>query len=435
MTPDDAVRRDHRYVWHPWSPAAPPGSRMLLARGEGYHVWDVHGRRYIDGIASALNASVGHRHPVLRAAVAEQVDRLCHMDLSVGGHEPSGLLAERIAGLMPAALDRTMFVNSGSEAAEAAVRIAVDYWAQLGRPRRRLVTFVRGYHGSTVLCQSLSGLTHTAHPMRDPVPVTRLRLPLPARELREPAGLAALLAELDRALWTDGGPEDVAAVVVEPLLNVGGGVVLPAGFLRGLAERCARTGALLVLDEVFTGFGRTGRMFGFQHDGVRPDIVMTSKGLSGGYLPIGAVTTTGAVYDTFRDGPSHGRIHYGHTTSGHAVACAAGLATIDVIERDGLVGRAEELGSRLLALLRPLTACPTVLDVRGLGLVGVVELDSPQTAGQVAASCLEHGLLVRQQLTSVMVVPPLVVDEAGVKEIADVLTGAVLATAEAAVAR
>ncbi|HET6215311.1 MAG TPA: aminotransferase class III-fold pyridoxal phosphate-dependent enzyme [Micromonosporaceae bacterium] len=435
MGPDEreAVRRDGRHVWHPWSAATPNGSRVLLARGDGYHVWDLDGRRYLDGISSALNATCGHRHPALRDAVTRQMDLLCHMDLSVGGHEPSGLLAERIAGLMPDGLDRTLFVNSGSEAAEAAVRIAVDYWAQLGHPRRRIITFARGYHGATLLCQSLSGLPHTAHPMRNPAPVNRVVLPYPPRELRGPAGLAALLAEFDRALRAGSGPQDVAAVLVEPLLNVGGGVVLPAGFLRGLAERCSRSGALLVLDEVFTGFGRTGAMFGFDHDGVRPDLVMTSKGLSAGYLPLGAVTVTGPVYDAFRTGPSRGRLHYGHTTSGHAVACAAGLAAISVLEQQGLVARAAALGSRLLALLEPLTGGPHVVDVRGLGLVGVVEMDTPEAADRVNAGCLARGLLVRQQLTSIMVVPPLIIDEAGVDEIAEALTGAVVAAAETAV--
>ncbi|HZM75519.1 MAG TPA: aminotransferase class III-fold pyridoxal phosphate-dependent enzyme [Candidatus Limnocylindrales bacterium] len=422
--------RDDRHVWHPWSQAMPAASRILLARGSGHHVWDVHGKRYLDGISSALNASLGHAHPVLREAIARQLDRLSHVDLSVGGHEPSGLLAERIAGLMPDGLDRTLFVNSGSEATEAALRIAFEYWRQVGRERRRVITFARGYHGATILCQSLSGLPHTAHPLQDPMPVTRMALPLPARELRGPDGLSALLSEFDSAQWTGGVPRDVAAVVVEPFLNVGGGVVLPPGFLRELQRRCEESGALLVLDEVFTGFGRAGRWFGFQADGATPDIVMTSKGISGGYLPLAAVTASRAVYDAFVRGPSRGRLHYGHTTSGHAIACAAGLATIDVLEREGLVDRAATMGARLVSGLEHLMSDPHVVDVRGLGLVAVVELNRPQAAERVSAGCLERGLLVRQQLTSIMVVPPLVIDEAGIDEIADVLAAAVPAAAD-----
>jgi adenosylmethionine-8-amino-7-oxononanoate aminotransferase len=429
--PNTAPHRDERFVWHPWSAAA-TRPRVVLARGDGYHVWDIEGRRYIDGVSSALNVSCGHRHPALREAVAAQLDRLCHVDLSVAGHEPAALLAERMAGLMPAGLCRTLFVNSGSEAVEAAVRIALDHWRLAGRPRSRIVTFAAGYHGSTALCQSLSGLPHTAHPMRDAVPVTRVPLPCAPRELRGADGLAALLAGFDRAMRAGEGPQDVAAVLVEPLLNVGGGVVLPAGFLRGLADRCTRAGALLVLDEVFTGFGRTGRMFGFQHDDVQPDLVLTSKGISGGYLPLGAVTVSQRVCDAFR---ADDRLHYGHTTSGHAVACAAALAAIGVIEQQGLVNRAETAGHRLLEMLAPLTRHPHVVDVRGLGLVGVVELDARPTADRVAAGCLERGLLVRQQLNSVMVVPPLIVDDAGIEEIAEALCGAVLAAAGMAVGR
>ena len=427
---DETVARDARHVWHPWSPAVPVVPRVLLDRGDGYHVWDIDGRRYIDGISSALNVTCGHRHPVLRQAIADQLDRLCHVDLSVSGHEPAALLAERIAGLMPDGLDRTLFVNSGSEAAEAAVRIATDYWRHVGRPRRRIVTFARGYHGTTVLGQSLSGLPHTAHPMRSPVPVSRVQLPCDPRDLRGIGGLADLLDEFDRALWAGTGPTDVAAIMVEPFLNVGGGVVLPPRLLRGLAERCTETGALLVLDEVFTGYGRTGRMFGFDHDGVRPDIVMTSKGLCGGYLPLGAVTVTQQVYDAFRHSPGGGMLHYGHTTSGHAVACSAALAALSVLERDGLVARAERLGRRLIDLLAALGEAPQVADVRGLGLVVVVELDTREAADRVSAGCQARGLLVRQQMTSVMVVPPLIVDEAGIDEIAEALTGSVVAAAE-----
>lgn len=216
-------------------------------------------------------------------------------------------------------------------------------------------------------------------------------------------------------------------MVVEPLLNVGGGVVLPAGFLRGLSELCASAGTLLVVDEVFTGYGRTGRMFACQHEGVAPDILVSSKGLAGGYLPITAVTVQQRIHESFGGG-GRGGLRYGHTTSGHAAACATALATLDVIEKEELAERAVPLGARLLRRLEPLAGTGDVADVRGLGLVLALELSCADAAGRLLASARQAGLLLRQQGPVLMAVPPLIIDDRGVDAIGDrlerCLTGA-----------
>jgi adenosylmethionine-8-amino-7-oxononanoate aminotransferase len=250
------------------------------------------------------------------------------------------------------------------------------------------------------------------------------------RELRRPESLPLLLAAFERAVGDN--PHNLPmAVVVEPFLNVGGGVVLPEGFLRELRELCDRTGTLLIVDEVFTAYGRAGRMFACQREDVTPDILVSSKGLSGGYVPIAAVQVAQYIHDTFDRDPVIGGLRYGHTTSGHTLACAAALATIDVIERDGLTDRAEHLGTVLLDRLSGLAGAGEVVDVRGLGLILVVEMATPAAATGVLSRARRDGLLLRQQGPAVLAVPPLVIDDETAADVVDRLGDALLRDAAA----
>jgi adenosylmethionine-8-amino-7-oxononanoate aminotransferase len=318
---------------------------------------------------------------------------------------------------MPPELSRTLLTNSGTEGIEAALLIAGMYAQLSGEPRTRVVTFARGYHGSTLLSREMSGLPHLAHPFASPLDVTRIDLPLSARETRDVAGLPALVEEFRRALLDVEPPP--LAVLIEPLLNVGGGVVLPAGFLTEVRRLCDESGALLVLDEVSTGYGRTGRMFAFQHDDVVPDIVVTSKGLAAGYAPISAVNVRESIYRQFEQDPLVGGLRFGQTTSGHAISCAAALATLDVIERDGLVERADRAGRLLTSRIVSVADGDTVADVRGLGLFVSVEFTREPDAERVVAEAEARGLLLRRQGAVVMLVPPLTVDDAALESIAD----------------
>lgn len=423
-----ARERDRRHVWHTWSPIAADRAGLMLSHGRGYQVWDVDGREYLEGCA--LNSTCGYAHPDVVRAIADQAARLHQVDLSLSSHEPAGLLAERIASYVPGEPAKTLFVNSGSEGFDAAILIAVAAWAHQSRPRRRIVSFARGYQGSTLLSRSLSSLPRSRHLLDSPVPATLVDLPAAPRELRRPESLPTLLAMFERAIGDD--PANLpAAVVVEPFLNVGGGVVLPPGLLRGLRELCDATGTLLIVDEVLTGYARTGRMFACEHEDVAPDILVSSKGLAGGYVPIAAVTVRRSVHDTFAEDPVIGGLRYGHTTSGHAVACAAALATLDVIEKEGLVERAARFGGVMLDGLSPLAALDEVIDVRGFGLLAVVEMASEKLAMDVVARARERGLLLRRPGTAVMVVPPLVVDEEGVTAMLDRMVAAVREAASA----
>ncbi|GLZ38119.1 aspartate aminotransferase family protein [Actinokineospora sp. NBRC 105648] len=411
-----ARARDRAHVWHTWSPIDADRTELMVVRGEGHRVWDVDGREYLD--AGSLNSTCGYRHPEVVAALTAQLDRLHHFDLATATHDRAGLLAERLAGHLPAGMAKTLFVNSGSEGVEAAMIMAACWSSYRGENRTRVVSLARGYQGATMVSRSLSALPRNQNPLSPPLPVTMVDLPCATEDVRRPAALAPLLAAFDRAVndHPDGPP---LAVVVEPFLNVGGGVVLPEGFLRGVRELCDASGALLVLDEVFTAYGRSGRMFACVREDVAPDILVSGKGLGGGYVPIGAVSARARVHDEFRNDPVVGGLRYGHTTSGHALGVTAALACLDVLEKDRLVERADELGGRMLRRLAALSDLDGVLDVRGLGLILVVQTPSAEHAAAVLARGRRAGVLLRQQGDAVMVVPPLTVDDEAATEITD----------------
>ncbi|MDG4829289.1 aminotransferase class III-fold pyridoxal phosphate-dependent enzyme [Solwaraspora sp. WMMD1047] len=401
-----AVAMDHPVI-RPWSPIVESPGRVMADRALGERLWDADGTEYID--ASSLNAACGYGRLEIVAAASDQMARMQGVDLSMHDHDVAARLARRLSAHLPAELSRILFTNSGSEGIEAACFVAASYHAHLGRPRTRVVTFARGYHGSTTLARSLSQLGPTAHWFNDPIRVTPVTIPGTDRDARDPATSPLLLAAFAEAITQD--PADAPmAVLVEPLINVGGGVVLPPGFLRGLRKLCDEHGVLLIIDEVFTGIGRTGRMFGFQHEEITPDIVVSSKGLSGGYAPIAAVAIQDYVYQTFVDDPFFGGVRYGHTTSGHPVACAASIAVLDVIEKDGLVDNARRMGTRLLDGLASSIDRSVVRDVRGLGMLVILEMDGDDSAAALAEGARKQRLLVRQQGPIVMVVPPLTAD-------------------------
>ena len=398
----------------PWSPIDSTSRGVRVDRAIGDRLWDADGTEYVD--ASSLNAACGYGRQEVVAAATDQLGRLQSVDMSVHDHALASLLAQRLTAHLGPELSRVLFTNSGSEGIEAACFIAASYYAHRGEPRTRVVTFARGYHGSTVLARSLSCLPPTAHWFGDPVRVSPVDIPGTDREARDPAMTPHLLAAFADAITSD--PSDPPmAVLVEPLINVGGGVVLPAGLLRGLRELCDQHGVLLIIDEVFTGAGRTGRMFGFQHEDITPDIVVSSKGLSGGYAPIAAVAITEGIYQSFAEDPFIGGVRYGHTTSGHAVACAASIAVLDVIEKEGLVENADVMGARLLSGISAVADHPAVRDVRGLGMLVIIEADSFDNAAALVAHAREQRLLVRQQGSAVMVVPPLTTDADGIDDI------------------
>lgn len=401
---------DSEHLWHPWSPTRVNPDAVLAVAGEGCHVRDADGRTYLDAKSSGLNAALGYGCRPVIDAITAQLTHLMTYDLGEGSNVPAIMLATRIAALTAPPLERTFFCNSGSEALEACIRIARFHHAARGDTARTgIVALENGYHGSTM------GAAATA-PGRSPVspevtPPGFTVLPGPA------AGTEPLGAHLGKHGRT------TAAIVVEPV-QARGAHVMPDAYLREVRQQCDEHGVLLVLDEVTTGFGRTGRTFAHEYAGVVPDVLATSKGLTAGYMSLGAVTTTAAVFDSFDRNKQRAGFVHGHTHSGHATACAAALAVLDVIEAGDVLANVRRRADQLRAGLQ--TACERshVRDLRGRGLLMAVELDSPRTAGQVRRLVKSEGVLVRRVGADIILAPPLVISEPDVARIITALTSA-----------
>ncbi|MER6145827.1 aminotransferase class III-fold pyridoxal phosphate-dependent enzyme [Streptomyces sparsogenes] len=399
------------------SPHLKQATEVVAVRGEGPYLHGEDGRRYLDFTAGIGVTSTGHCHPKVVAAAQEQVATLIHGQYTTVLHPPLRRLVERLGEVLPEELDSLFFANSGSEAVEAALRLARQ---ATGRPN--VLVCHGGFHGRTVAAASMttSGTRFRSgfSPLMGGVVVT----PFPTAfryGWDEETATRFALRELDYLLQTVSPPEDTAAVFVEPVLGEGGYVPATEGFLRGLRERADRHGFLLVLDEVQTGVGRTGRFWAHEHFGVRPDILITAKGLASGF-PLSGIAAPKALMSKAWPGSQGG------TYGANAVACAAAVATLDVVRDENLVANAEAMGARLRTGLEAVAAkTPAIGDVRGLGLMLASEFTTedgqpdPATAARVQRAAVDEGLLLLlcgAWNHVVRMIPALVVDEAAVDE-------------------
>ncbi len=366
---DDWLVRYHDVV----APVLPGYFDVVAERATGSWVWDVDGRRFLDLGSGIAVTNTGHRHPHVVSAIHAQVDALLHTSV-VLKHQPYIRACEAIAGLAPFLTDPRVFLcNSGAEAVDGAIKLARR---ATGKPG--IIAFRRAFHGRTMGATSLT----TAKPAYQEgyAPL------LPSVHLAPYGDVADALDGLDRLLGTEAPPEAVAAMVVEPVLGEGGYIVPPVAWLEGLRERCDQHGILLVFDEVQTGFGRTGRPFAAETFGVAPDVVLFAKGVASG-LPLGGIMAGAHLMDQWPNGT------HGSTFGGNPIACAAAVATIEVLQAEGLCDRAIALGDRARAALRALRA-PKVVEVRGVGAMIGVELTDQAAAELVQRRCLDRGVLV-----------------------------------------
>ncbi len=392
------------------SPILKQATPVQVARGEGVYLYDTDGRRHLDFTAGIGVTSTGHCHPRVVAAAQEQVATLIHGQYTTVMHQPLLRLADRFGDVLPAGLDSVFFLNSGSEAVEAAVRLARH---ATGRPL--VVAFDGGFHGRTMGAAALTTSGAKIRAGIGPMMGGVAFAPFPYAfryGWSEDETVAFCLRELDRLLVTVAPAADVAALLIEPVLGEGGYVPVPPAFLTGLRERADAHGILLVADEVQTGFGRTGRFWGHQHAGVAPDVLITAKGLASGF-PLSGIAAPRALMEKARPGSQGG------TYGGNAVACAAALATLDVIADEGLVANAAEQGLRLRDGLRKVAADhPGIADVRGLGLMVGNEFCTPDGAPDPAAATRAHAAAAEGGLllltcgpfgNVVRMIPPLIV--------------------------
>jgi 4-aminobutyrate aminotransferase/(S)-3-amino-2-methylpropionate transaminase len=411
------------------------GSPVVVARAQGAEVWDPEGRRYLDFVAGIGALNLGHQHPDVVAAVRGQLERYGHVSAQLLTYEPYVRLAQELDRVFPrgtsSVATKSVFANSGAESVENAMKIA-----RVATGREWIVAFQNSFHGRTYAAMTATGKTKNSRMafMRTTTPnIAHLPYPYPYRPLAPLAGdeLAELYVRLfEQALDTNLAPEHVAAVIVEPIQGEGGFVVPPARFLQRVAAICRRHGILFVADEIQTGMARTGRMFAIEHAGVTPDLLITSKSLGGG-IPIGAVTGRTEIFDALGPGS------LGSTFGGHPLACAAALATIEVIERDGLAARAIEIGATLRRRFEAMAGSHAVIgDVRGVGAMQAIELvedratkkPAAQRTDQVIARACERGLLLlRAGLYSnvIRTLVPLTISDQQLEEGLDILEGSI----------
>lgn len=387
------IEADKRHAWHPFTPqgpwTGPDHEPLVIVRGEGAWLWDSEGRRYLDGNSSIWTNIHGHAHPAINAAIAGQLERIAHSSYLGFANPRASELAERLCGLFPCGtLERVFFSDDGSTAVEVAMKMSLQFRMQTGAPERtRFAAFVNGYHGDTMGAAALGGVSRFFERFRRFGPEVDF---IESIDQLDPAGLNA--------------------VVIEPLIQgVNEMRPWPDGMLAELRAWCDRHGVLLILDEVMTGFGRTGSMFACQQEGVIPEFLCLAKGLSGGYLPLAATLTTARVYEAFLGGPERA-FYYGHSFTANPTACAAALASLDLFESERTLERLPAKVARLGELLQALASeHDEVVEVRQRGLIAGIELRE----GLGTAVCLrarEHGLLTRPICDTVVLMPPLCVE-------------------------
>lgn len=438
-----ALRTDHLFSYDLRAPL------RVVARGEGIYLYDDQGRRFIDGAACFVVANIGHGNAEVAQVMADQARTLAIGPFTVFASEPALRLAQRLARYAPGDVNHAVFVSGGSEAVEVCLKLARQYWVEVGRPSKyKILARWQSYHGNTLATLGVGGNRPRRRPY-EPLLYDWPKIPAcypyrcPADQPPEawgPRGADALEAAILAA-----GPDSVAAFIVEPVVGATlGAAPAPLGYFQRIREICDRYDVLLISDEVMTGFGRTGRHFGIENWDVVPDLMSVAKGVSAGYAPLGAAMCSDRIYEAFK--PPHGSGQFVHllTYGANPLCCAVGDTVLRITEEQDLAGRAARLGDYLRERLNTLQASPIVGDVRGLGLMLGLEFVQDKTtkepfpaasriAARIGEAALERGLFIYPGSGTVdgtrgdhlMVAPPLVVTEAECDEIVSLLRDAI----------
>lgn len=407
----------------------------LLVSAEGMYFTSFDDRRVLDGTAGLWCVNAGHGRSSIASAVERQLRTLDYAPSFQMGHPIAFEFAEKLAARSPGGLDRVFFTGSGSEAVDTALKIALAYQRAIGQATRtRLIGRERGYHGVGFGGISVGGILNNRRAFPTHLPgVDHLRHTHDPERNRfskgQPEHGAELADDLERLVALHGA-ETIAAVIVEPVAGSTGVLIPPKGYLERLRAICDRHGILLIFDEVITGFGRLGAPFATDFFGVTPDLVTTAKGLTNGAIPMGAVFASRAIHDALMQGAENQiELFHGYTYSGHPVACAAGLATLEIYEKEGLLARASKMAESWQEAIHRLRDCPHVADIRTIGLVAGIELEArPDAPGSRAydifVDCFEKGLLIRVTGDIIALSPPLILENDHIETISTMLASA-----------
>ena len=416
------IEADKAHCWHPFTPQAAweAGEPLVLVRGEGAWLWDSEGRKYLDGNSSIWTNIHGHNHPALNEALARQLGEVAHVSYLGFANPRASELAERLSGLFqPGTLERVFFSDDGSTAIECAMKMAIQYRQLTGEAERTgFIAFDQAYHGDTLGAASLGGVSRFHDRFRKHgATVTFV------------SGMEAL-RELP---WE--AVKGCAAVVIEPLIQgVNEMRPWPAGMLRELRQWCDAHDVHLMLDEVMTGFGRTGKMFACLHEEVTPDFLCVAKGITGGYMPMAATLTTRQVYEAFL-GEEERAFYYGHSYTANPLGCALALASLDLFGKEKTLDGLQPKIARMAQLLAALKSeSPLVHEIRQCGFIAGIELRQPdgsrfpagfQAGRKVCMAAREHGLLTRPIRDTIVLMPPLCISAAELVHAVDAISAAI----------
>lgn len=414
----------------------------IFVKGQGVYLWDTEGKRYIDGLASLWNVHVGHGRKEINRAVAAQMDKLAFAPTLIGPTSvPTVQLATKLVKIAPKGLTRVVFTSGGSESNETMIRLVRAYWKAKGQPGKiKFISLNQGYHGSSSGAATLGGIPVFNNQMAPGLPgMIHMARPYCYRcELGKtyPSCQVDCADELERIIHREGA-DTIGAFIAEPIQGVGGVIVPPTEWLPKIREICSRYNILMACDEVITGFGRTGSMFASTGAGVTPDILVSAKGVTSGYLPLGVVLFKEEIFQTFLATGDDYAFWHGYTYTGHPTVCAAGLANLEIIEREKLVQKAREQGKYLQKKLATLRELSIVGDTRSQGLIAAVELVKDKTskemfpaemriAQKVWEKALEHGVITRVAgSNNIAICPPLIITREQIDELIEALRTAI----------
>jgi adenosylmethionine-8-amino-7-oxononanoate aminotransferase len=441
--PQDPTERlraaDKAHLWHPFTQMAEwaAGDPVVIVAGEREFLIDTDGNRYVDGVSSLWCNIHGHRRPEIDAGVRDQLGRIAHSTLLGLASVPAIELAARLVEIAPKGLTRVFYSDCGATAVEIALKMAFQYWQQCSQPqpgRTKFVGLTLGYHGDTIGALSVGGID-LFHGIFRPLLFESIHAPAPycyrcpLDKRRETCRMECAEA-MEQILAARS--HEIAAVILEPLVQGAGGMIThPAGYLRRVADACRRHDVLLICDEVATGFGRTGRMFACEHEDVRPDLLCVAKGISAGYLPLAATLATERIYEAFLgEHAQHRTFFHGHTYTGNALACAAGVASLEVFKNERVLERIDELSARLASLLAPLAELAHVGEVRQRGLMVGIELVADRATRRayppeerrgwkVCQAARNRGVWIRPLGDVVVLMPPYCISDESLVRLVD----------------
>lgn len=431
--------KDKQYIWHPFTQmqewAAQP--QMVIAAAEGIHLIDDQGKRYYDGVSSLWVNLHGHRHPVIDQAIIEQLGKVAHTTMLGLINVPAAQLAEELMAIVPKGLNKLFYSDDGSTAVEIAIKMAFQYWQLQGRTKKqKFITLANAYHGDTVGTVSVGGID-LFHRIFSALLFETVQAPAPCcyhcQLSLDPRHCdMACIGEVEKILAQ--GHEEIAAMIVEPLVQAAAGMLAqPPGYLKKLREITQKYDVLLLVDEVATGFGRTGKMFACDHEDVSPDFMMVAKGITGGYLPLAATFMTDEIYNAFLGDDTQRRTFFhGHSYTGNPLCCAAGLANLKIFREEKVL---EQLAEKIEAVRKKLTGFTSlkhVGDIRQRGLmIGIELVQDPRekipfpwemaVGAKVCKKAREHGLIIRPIGSVVVFMPPLASKVTEIEQMLDII--------------